>query len=446
MSGIASELTADADAVGADAMGDISKRIDDIGSRIDKVMAVPKKPAKNGADEAAHGLPNPEPAMTYCTHLPTSDQTNGIEPFYVRMCATISGDEYSHKSKKSEFVNLSTGYNLSDVGLKEPPKVVLYDNNGPFEPTNPPFVAVVVGTKLVLAWRGSVTLVDWIRDFGFFVSSSFRWKNVAKVVKVHGGFLAMVDNTMAMHEDRLLEIVKEYGIKQILLTGHSLAGGAAQVAQLWFEGTMDPSFDPRPNEWKKLAKETGLTVHCMSFEGPSTTVYVESKEDEDLNQMGRAFINQCGAKMCTTVYSMDPVPRLIGGVPFVLSILENFMTAYEKNSSYFERHFERGAMSIIKYELVKFKIPNPLNTVEPIAQRYQHIGKCLYYASHTAVPEVYIDNNKYKILVDKEGKPQSFPDLFSIKYVQCEKDVVDAVIFNHDYIVHGPGLSFHRTP
>ena len=219
-------------------------------------------------------------------------------------------------------------------------------------------------------------------------------------------------------------------------------GGAAQVAQLWFEGTMDPTVDPRPNEWQKLAKETGLTVRCMSFEGPSTTVFVESK-DKDLNQKGKAFINQCGAKMCTTVYSMDPVPRLIGGVPFVLTLLDNLVTAYEKNSSPIVRFFEREALKAIKLVLVTFKIPNPLNTNEPIAQQFMHIGKCLYYASPTAVPEVYIDN-KNNILVDKEGKPSSLPDLFSIKYVQCEKDVADAIYNNHLFIIRGPGLSFNR--
>lgn len=70
---IGSDFAADVDAVGSDGMRDISKRIDDIGSRIDKVLAVPKKPAKDGADTPPTELPISETPMTYCTHLPTSD-------------------------------------------------------------------------------------------------------------------------------------------------------------------------------------------------------------------------------------------------------------------------------------------------------------------------------------------------------------------------------------
>ena len=66
--------------------------------------------------------------------------------------------------------------------------------------------------------------MDWIRDFSFYVSPSFCWKLVAEVVKVHGGFLAMIESTMSVHEDKLLEIVKEYGIQEILVTGQSLGG------------------------------------------------------------------------------------------------------------------------------------------------------------------------------------------------------------------------------
>ena len=191
---------------------DFSKRIEAIGARIDTALHDDPKeatPAKRHLDLD----------LIFCKHLPTSDQTNGIAPFYVRLCATIADDVYAHKSNISEFGNLATGYNPAEHGLKEPPKAVLYDNHGIFEPTNAPFVAVVAGTKLMLAWRGSVTLMDWIRDFSFYVASSY-----SVAVKVHGGFLTMIESTMSVHEDKLLEIVKEYGIQEILVTGHSLGG------------------------------------------------------------------------------------------------------------------------------------------------------------------------------------------------------------------------------
>ena len=82
------------------------------------------------------------------------------------------------------------------------------------------------------------------------------------------------------------------------------AGGVAQVAHLWFTGTMDPSIDPQPNPWKDLKNMVGLTVRTMSCEGPMTTVFMRS-DDNQLNQKGIDFINKCSANMCTTCYNMD---------------------------------------------------------------------------------------------------------------------------------------------
>eukprot|EP00985_Skeletonema_marinoi_P021960 scaffold13732_cov86-Skeletonema_marinoi.AAC.4 len=218
--------------------------------------------------------------------LPSSDMTNGIEEYYVRLCATISGCMYSAQPPNIyQFSNLDKGYNLAGVGLNEPPKVLLYDDHGIFEATNPPFSVKVAGKKMILAWRGSHTAMDWVRDFGFYVASSFRWKNVADVVSVQGAYLACVESCMAKHQDFILKKIKEHDVTEILLTGHSLAGGVAQVAHLWFTGTMDPSIDPQPNPWKDLKNEVGLTVRTMSFEGPMTTVFTRI-DDDQLNQKG----------------------------------------------------------------------------------------------------------------------------------------------------------------
>ena len=155
---------------------------------------------------------------------PTANQTNGIEPFYVRLCATISAFIYNDKNSISEFQDLDKGYGLGAVNLKEPPKVLLYDDNQVFESTNPPFVVVLAGKKMILAWRGSSTPMDWIRDFGFFIASSFRWQKVAKVVNVQGAYLALVESNLSKHGDKILEYIREHGVTELLLTGHSLGG------------------------------------------------------------------------------------------------------------------------------------------------------------------------------------------------------------------------------
>jgi hypothetical protein len=121
------------------------------------------------------------------------------------------------------------GCKLASIFLTEPPKVLLYDDHGIFETTNPPFSVTVAGKKMILAWRGSHTVMDWVRDFGFFVASSFRWKNVADVVSVQGAYLACVESCMAKHQDFILKMINKYHVTEILLTGHSLAGKFSSI-------------------------------------------------------------------------------------------------------------------------------------------------------------------------------------------------------------------------
>ena len=105
--------------------------------------------------------------------------------------------------------------------------MLLYDDE--FKATNPPFSVIVAGKKMILAWRGSYSVMDWVRDFGFYPASSFRWKSVVDVVRVHGGFLACVESKLSMHQDFILQKIKEHGITEMLLTGHSLGGKSSPI-------------------------------------------------------------------------------------------------------------------------------------------------------------------------------------------------------------------------
>ena len=44
-------------------------------------------------------------------------------------------------------------------------------------------------------------------------------------MKVQGGYMALVENLMTDNEDLILKTVHERNIKEIIWTGHSLAGG-----------------------------------------------------------------------------------------------------------------------------------------------------------------------------------------------------------------------------
>ena len=210
-------------------------------------------------------------------------------------------------------------------------------------------------------------------------------------------------------------------------------GGVAQVAQVWFQGTMDKDIDPRPNPWRTLAETKGLTVRCLSFEGPTTTVFVKSNDDSALNEKGLDFINKCGSLMCTTVFSMDPVPRIPGNTDFLLRSIEDLLTDLEKG---WFSGLKKAVIDLI-LNVIRAKL-SPIEQIYfPIAQQFQHIGKCLYYDSPEAVPKVYIDNDLKTL-----ANPQNLPNLSTIPFVESEGPFIETVLYNHGFIVGGPGLAF----
>ena len=206
------------------------KRIRNIFKGIDDVLS--KNSSAAAEDKEQHIKPvcptsTSTYSPTYIKNLPTSSMTNGIEEYYIKLCATISALMYSSQPEggTDQFGILDTDYKAA--GLDEPPKVLLYDDE--FKATNPPFSVTVAGKKMILAWRGSYSVMDWVRDFGFYPASSFRWKNVVDVVRVQGSYLACVESKLSTHQDFILQKIKEHGITEMLLTGHSLGGKSSPI-------------------------------------------------------------------------------------------------------------------------------------------------------------------------------------------------------------------------
>mmetsp|Transcript_37619 Transcript_37619/g.76962 ORF Transcript_37619/g.76962 Transcript_37619/m.76962 type:complete len:262 (-) Transcript_37619:1248-2033(-) len=253
---------------------------------------------------------------------------------------------------------------------------------------------------------------------------------------------------MAKHQDFILKKIKEHDVTEILLTGHSLAGGVAQVAHLWFTGTMDPSIDPQPNPWKDLKNKVGITVRTMSFEGPMTTVFMRS-DDNQLNQKGIDFINKCSANMCTTCYNMDVVPRMYGYLEFGLSAVENALsniTDIEKGiKGSVEKDVVEYFLHSAKAYSIRKSIDGKLKKDVTVAMQFQHLGHIIYYDSSEAKPQVCIDDPN-GILNDAEGKTSPLPQFRDITYVPVKTGVVHKLTFDHMYIIFGPGLTLNWQP
>ncbi|KAJ1955898.1 hypothetical protein GGI12_005451, partial [Dipsacomyces acuminosporus] len=94
------------------------------------------------------------------------------------------------------------------------------------------FVAHKDNTKEILVvWRGSTVLMDWIQDFNF---APVPWPQQIAGSKVHTGFL----QTYKIAADKIKSVVaglaQKYPDYKIKLVGHSLGGAQATVATAEF--------------------------------------------------------------------------------------------------------------------------------------------------------------------------------------------------------------------
>ena len=400
----------------------------------------------------------PDPYVPqYIEHLPQKNMT-GLEPDLVQLLSTISMQLYNNESSVEQFNFTGNKYGTINS--------TYYESNGIFECTNSPFVVVVVDHTLIIGWRGSTTLFDWIRDFSFNVGSSSRWGSLSTVVKAQGGYLSLVEDQLVTNEEFLLNIIEKQNITRIISTGHSLGGGVAQVAHLWLEGSLSNDtvnggyINPKWHDLRlqRRGNNTDLTVFTMAFEAPSTTLFVASVDD-DLNQRGRDFLNQCGVNMITTCFGNDLVPRMAGNYNFAVKILTSTLERLEE-LSLFTLGFVTAAATyemvtaVTTYRFLKnfhvySHIDNRIGTEKEscllnIADQYQHIGKILYYANMDAKPEIYVDDRDGGFDLD-DGTDTNYPQFDSIHPIPASDTISgydDSLYYDHMAIVAAPGLTF----
>jgi len=194
------------------------------------------------------------------------------------------------------------------------------DWHGEYEAAVPPFAALIVQPPkkdgkdpkpiLILAWRGSHTVLDWVNDFAGSPTLSTRWSSETKDIRAHGAYVNLVENTFSLHEDAIVDLIEKYEVERAFITGHSLAGGMANVAHLIVRGQLKKEHSP----WAKL--DGKVTWLACTFAAPQTIV----RKYEENNIPPPSLINDLDGSSFNIVYGCDIVPR-----PGMLGYVGNFM-------------------------------------------------------------------------------------------------------------------------
>lgn len=352
-------------------------------------------------------------------HAPTPSMT-GVDKRITRLCAAVSGQIYFSKSR-ADFKLSNKHFGLDNV------EIIKFDTHGKLAETTPPFVAVVFEKTMICGWRGSSTLMDWVVDFAFAPVASSRWIKSAKSVRCQGGYCALVENELSLHEDFLMDEIKKRGIKDLIFTGHSLAGGVAQVAHLFVEGSRA---NPR-SPWSESTLKD-LNVRTIAFSAPMTTVNLDRKHDPESVR----FVNHVGSTMCNVIYESDPVPRGYAHLDFIHRIVRNALPQVVKGLKIPRTvKWAFGVQGRIQDAITDGIEGN--QELFRVAESFRHIGKVIYYEDEQSEPVTYCDKG-FHYSKPKDSTQNLFYD---IEYKESD-NVFQTAADNHNFLVRGPGLAY----
>lgn len=323
-------------------------------------------------------LPAIDPLLT-----PSKDLT-GVDEDITRICATLSRLAYE--------VNNQSSFAFSNKNLDVH---ATSDIHGILHTSTPTFVKAFVGDEtMVVCWRGSFGLLDWINNFAVAPVSSPRWSGMAEALKAHCAYCSLVENDLALHQKEIVKDITDGKIKELILTGHSLAGGMAQVAHALILGAM--SEDP---DWQKVKDQ--VKVRTVAFSAPMTYVVLDESNDKVKN-----FLKTISEHSCNIVYSCDPVPHAPGDVKFLTDWFALAMEYQKKKLKWGEQALcNLASVQSRILSLVEDKNVREVDDMLKVCQKYRHIGKIIYYENHAATP-VPLSNIAYKKLTF-EGRTRS---------------------------------------
>lgn len=140
-------------------------------------------------------------------------------------------------------VNSRKGNTKADIGGdKEFSGILLYKED---EPTS-----TAKRDELIIAFSGSNSPEDWKHNLNFFKKEGYAQHNLAAGMRVHGGILDSLNESLDEVGTKLKEFFKNYAGRyagaqemptlEIKLTGHSLGGALAQLMAVFVKQNIEP--------------------------------------------------------------------------------------------------------------------------------------------------------------------------------------------------------------
>ena len=293
--------------------------------------------------------------------------------------------------------------------------------HGVLDVSLPPFGYAVVQmggvSTMLLLWRGSHTIMDWVSDVDATPVVSRRWSRDGKSpIRAHGAYVSLCENDLAAHEGRIVSLMLEHKVQRMILTGHSLAGGLAHVGHLFVRGQIEQGAAP----WNQL--DRGVHVSTLGFAAPMTILSEPSlaQLDPDVHGESHAILADLNANAVNVVYGVDVVPRLPGCLGYLNEVLELSMPMLVEKAvdevgtkvhlpSYLKRLLARAlsARDGLREAYMQVKGSKDVETLVEVMIRFDHVGRVLHYpqGETPGTLQVYEGKRIKEVLGEGPGAP-----------------------------------------
>jgi Lipase (class 3) len=287
--------------------------------------------------------------------------------------------------------------NPDDASLSAVP--IFFDSHGARKDVIPPFCVAVSGSCMILAWRGSSTIMDWVSDVGYAPVTSSRWRQVSSNVLAHSAYTSFVESDLASHEGFIIQEIRSRKIDTVLLTGHSLAGGMAQVAHLAIEGQLHT----QGSLWHPL--QESLTVRSVAIAAPMTTL-VSASSDSPIDDKTLALLTRIATHSCNLVYGPDVVPHGAADITYINDVADVLSSEAIASLPYNWAMRMFGLDHKAKEAVEDFLDRGSVRALAKVLVQYQHLGTVVYYP----IASVTQGSDRPVALRDCRFLPNSFPE------------------------------------
>jgi hypothetical protein len=250
----------------------------------------------------------------------------------------------------------------------------------------------------------------------------------------------LIESDLSTHEVWIVDQVQKRSIKTLLLTGHSLAGGLAQVAQLVIEGQLQTP----GSLWYPL--QNALEVRSVAFAAPMT-IHLAGSQIKKIDTKTLNFLKRIASRSCNIVYGPDIVPHGSGDLEYVLKVVEKLIPEVVSSLPYswalkmlgLESKISRTFTSMISKENVK--------GLAQVMMQYHHLGTVVYYPAPSAAGDS--GSPVPAALRDSQFLPNSIPEfrnspLLVIPKASSQAGAVSDQLKNaHSFLLES--LSYNRT-